>query len=169
MINVTDVSLQFGDQVLFKDVNVKFYSDNCYGIIGANGAGKSTFLKILSGEVEPNKGNVSMPPDERMAVLEQDHFKYDDFTVMETVLMGHKRLYEIMKEKDALYSKDDFTEADGLKAAELEGEFEELDGWDAEMNAEKILIGLGIEKESHGLKMSELQGGEKVKVLLGKA
>ena len=169
VINVTDVSLQFGDQVLFKDVNVKFYSDNCYGIIGANGAGKSTFLKILSGEVEPNKGNVSMPPDERMAVLEQDHFKYDDFTVMETVLMGHKRLYEIMKEKDALYSKDDFTEADGLKAAELEGEFEELDGWDAEMNAEKILIGLGIEKESHGLKMSELQGGEKVKVLLGKA
>jgi len=169
VINVTDVSLQFGDQVLFKDVNVKFYSDNCYGIIGANGAGKSTFLKILSGEVEPNKGNVSMPPDERMAVLEQDHFKYDDFTVMETVLMGHKRLYEIMKEKDALYSKDDFTEADGLKAAELEGEFEELDGWDAEMNAEKILIGLGIEKESHSIKMAELQGGEKVKVLLGKA
>jgi ATPase subunit of ABC transporter with duplicated ATPase domains len=169
VINVTDVSLQFGDQVLFKDVNVKFYSDNCYGIIGANGAGKSTFLRILSGEVEPNKGNVSMPPDERMAVLEQDHFKYDDFTVMETVLMGHKRLYEIMKEKDALYSKEDFSEADGLKAAELEGEFEELDGWDAEMNAEKILIGLGIEKESHSLKMSELQGGEKVKVLLGKA
>ena len=169
MINVTDVSLQFGDQLLFKDVNVKFYSDNCYGIIGANGAGKSTFLKILSGEVEPNKGNVSMPPDERMAVLEQDHFKYDDFTVIETVLMGHKRLYEIMKEKDALYSKDDFTEADGLKAAELEGEFEELDGWDAEMNAEKILIGLGIEKESHSIKMAELQGGEKVKVLLGKA
>jgi len=169
MINVTDVSLQFADQLLFKDVNIKFYSDNCYGIIGANGAGKSTFLKILSGEVEPNKGNISMPPNERMAVLEQDRFKYDEFTVLETVLMGHKRLYEIMKEKDVLYSKEDFSEADGLMAAELEGEFEELDGWDAEMNAEKILIGLGIEKESHGLKMAELQGGEKVKVLLGKA
>jgi ATPase subunit of ABC transporter with duplicated ATPase domains len=169
MINVTDISLQFADQLLFKDVNVRFFSDNCYGIIGANGSGKSTFLKILSGEVEPNKGNISMPSDERMAVLEQDHFKYDDFTVMETVLMGHKRLYEIMEEKDALYSKEDFTEADGLKAAELEGEFEELDGWDAEMNAEKILMGLGIEKELHELKMSELQGGGKVKVLLGKA
>lgn len=169
MINVTDVGLQFGDQVLFKDVNIRFYSDNCYGIIGANGAGKSTFLKILSGEVEPNRGNISMPADERMAVLEQDHFKYDDFTVLETVLMGHKRLYEIMKEKDALYSKEDFSEDDGLKAAELEGEFEELNGWDAEMNAEKILVGLGIEKEFHELKMSELQGGEKVKVLLGKA
>jgi len=169
MINVTDVGLQFGDQVLFKDVDVRFYSDHCYGIIGANGAGKSTFLKILSGEVEPNKGNISMPSEERMAILEQDHFKYDDYSVLETVLMGHKRLYSIMKEKDELYSKEDFTEADGLKAAELEGEFEELNGWDGEMNAEKILVGLGIEKELHDLKMSEIQGGEKVKVLLGKA
>lgn len=169
MINVTNVGLQFGDQVLFKDVNIKFGGDHCYGIIGANGAGKSTFLKILSGEIEPNKGEVHMPGDETLAVLEQDHFKYDAYSVLETVLMGHEKLYQIMKEKDAIYMKEDFSEADGIKAAELEEEFAELDGWNAESNAERILVGLGIEKENHQLLMSELSGGDKVKVLLGKA
>jgi len=169
MINVTDVSLQFGDQKLFKDVNVKFVNENCYGIIGANGAGKSTFIKVLSGAIEPNSGNVSMPPNERMAVLEQDHFKYDEYEVLQTVIQGHKRLVEIMAEKDALYMKEDFTEEDGMHAAELEGEFEDLDGWDAEINAEKMLVGLGITKDMHSKKMSELQGGEKVKVLLAQA
>jgi len=169
MINVTDVSLRFGDKKLFEDVNVKFSNGNCYGVIGANGAGKSTFLRILSGQVEPNSGSVSMLPNERMAVLEQDHFKFDEFTVLDTVIMGHKRLYEIMKEKDALYAKPDFTEDDGHKAAELEGEFAELDGWDAETNAEKMLMGLGITKDMHYKQMNELQGGEKVKVLLAQA
>jgi len=169
MINVTDVSLQFGDQKLFKDVSVKFVNENCYGVIGANGAGKSTFIRVLSGAIEPNSGNVSMPPNERMAVLEQDHFKYDEFEVLQTVIQGHKRLVEIIKEKDALYMKEDFTEEDGMQAAELEGEFEDLDGWDAEINAEKMLVGLGITKDMHSKKMSELQGGEKVKVLLAQA
>ncbi|MEA1976063.1 MAG: ATP-binding cassette domain-containing protein [Bacillota bacterium] len=169
MINVTDVSLQFGDQKLFKDVNVKFVDGNCYGVIGANGAGKSTFLRILSGEIEANTGNVSMLANERMAVLEQDHFKYDEFTVVDTVIRGHKRLVEIMEQKDALYMKEDFTEEDGLKAADLEGEFEELDGWNAEINAEKMLVGLGITKDMHLKKMGELEGGEKVKILLAQA
>ena len=169
MINVTDVSLQFGDQKLFKDVNVKFVDENCYGVIGANGAGKSTFLRILSGEIEANSGNVSMLANERMAVLEQDHFKYDEFTVVDTVIRGHKRLVEIMEQKDALYMKEDFTEEDGLKAADLEGEFEELDGWNAEVNAEKMLVGLGITKDMHLKKMGELEGGEKVKILLAQA
>ncbi|MCH4887263.1 ATP-binding cassette domain-containing protein [Acidaminobacter sp. JC074] len=169
MINVTDVSLRFGDKKLFEDVNIKFSNGNCYGVIGANGAGKSTFLRILSGQVEANTGSVSMSPNERMAVLEQDHFKFDEFTVLDTVIMGHKRLYEIMQEKDALYAKPDFTEEDGIKAAELEGEFAELDGWDAETNAEKMLMGLGITKDMHYKLMSELQGGEKVKVLLAQA
>lgn len=169
MINVTDVSLRFGDKKLFEEVNMKFTDGNCYGVIGANGAGKSTFLRILSGQLEPNQGSVSMGPNERMAVLEQDHFKYDEFVVLDTVLMGHKRLYEIMKEKDALYMKPDFSEEDGIKAAELEGEFAELDGWDAETNAEKMLMGLGITKELHQKTMAELTGGEKVKVLLAQA
>lgn len=169
MINVTDVGLRFGDKKLFEEVNVKFTNGNCYGVIGANGAGKSTFLRILSGAVEPNKGNVSMAPNERMAVLEQDHFKFDEFQVLETVLMGHKRLHEIMKEKDALYAKSDFTEDDGIIAADLEGEFADLDGWDAETNAEKMLMGLGIKKNLHTKLMGELQGGEKVKVLLAQA
>lgn len=169
MINVTDVSLRFGDKKLFEDVNVKFSNGNCYGVIGANGAGKSTFLRILSGQVEPNTGSVTMSPNERMAVLEQDHFKFDEFTVLDTVIMGHKRLYEIMQEKDALYAKPDFSEEDGIKAAELEGEFAELDGWDAETNAEKMLMGLGITKDLHYKLMNELQGGEKVKVLLAQA
>ncbi|MBN2795640.1 MAG: ATP-binding cassette domain-containing protein [Clostridia bacterium] len=169
MINVTEVSLRFGDKKLFEDVNIKFTSGNCYGVIGANGAGKSTFLRILSGAVEPNTGSVSMSPNERMAVLEQDHFKFDAYPVLDTVIMGHKRLYEIMKEKDELYMKPDFTEEDGIKAAELEGEFAELDGWDAETNAEKMLMGLGITKDLHQKLMSELTGGDKVKVLLAQA
>ncbi|MBI9013284.1 MAG: ATP-binding cassette domain-containing protein [Clostridiales bacterium] len=169
MINVTDVGLRFGDKKLFEDVNVKFSNGNCYGVIGANGAGKSTFLRILSGQVEPNKGTVTMSPNERMAVLEQDHFKFDDYTVLDTVIMGHKRLYEIMQEKDVLYAKPDFSEEDGILAAELEGEFAELDGWEAETNAEKMLMGLGIKKDLHSKPMGELQGGEKVKVLLAQA
>jgi ATPase subunit of ABC transporter with duplicated ATPase domains len=169
MINVTDVSLRFGDKKLFEDVNVKFTNGNCYGVIGANGAGKSTFLRILSGAVEPNKGTVTMSPNERMAVLEQDHFKFDNSLVLDTVIMGHKRLYEIMREKDALYMKADFTEEDGIQAAELEGEFAELDGWDAETNAEKLLMGLGIKKDLHSKLMADLTGGEKVKVLLAQA
>lgn len=169
MINVTDVSLRFGDKKLFEDVNVKFTNGNCYGVIGANGAGKSTFLRILSGAVEPNKGTVTMSPNERMAVLEQDHFKFDNSVVLDTVIMGHKRLYEIMQAKDALYAKADFTEEDGIQAAELEGEFAELDGWDAETNAEKLLMGLGIKKDLHSKLMADLTGGEKVKVLLAQA
>jgi len=169
MINVTDVSLRFGDKKLFEEVNIKFTNGNCYGVIGANGAGKSTFLRVISGAVEPNKGSVSMSPNERMAVLEQDHFKFDEYVVLDTVIMGHKRLYQIMQEKDALYAKPDFTEEDGILAAELEGEFAELDGWDAETNAEKMLMGLGITKDLHMKQMSELTGGEKVKVLLAQA
>jgi len=169
LINVVNVGLRFGDKKLFEEVNIKFTSGNCYGVIGANGAGKSTFLNILSGEIEPNNGNVSMSPGERLAVLKQDHYEFDEFTVLDTVIMGHKRLYEIMIEKDALYSKEDFNEEDGIKASELEGEFAELDGWDAETDAEKLLTGLGITKDQHLKKMSELLGAEKVKVLLAQA
>lgn len=169
MLQVTDVGLRFGDKELYKEVNLKFTKGNCYGIIGANGAGKSTFLKILSGEIEPNTGTVSITDKERMSVLKQDHFKYDEVSVIDTVIMGHERLWKIMKEKDALYMKEDFSDEDGIKAAELEGEFAELDGWDAETNAEKILMGLGIEKSLHYSLMNELTGGEKVKVLLAQA
>ena len=169
MLQVTNVGLRFGDKELYKDVNLKFTKGNCYGIIGANGAGKTTFLKILAGDIEPNTGSVSITEKERMSVLRQDHFKYDEDTVLDVVMMGHARLYEIMREKDALYMKEDFTEEDGIKAAELEGEFAELDGWDAETNAEKILMGLGIDKDLHYKQMKELEGGEKVKVLLAKA
>ena len=169
MLQVTNVGLRFGDKELYKDVNLKFTKGNCYGIIGANGAGKTTFLKILAGDIEPNTGSVSITEKERMSVLRQDHFKYDEDTVLDVVMMGHARLYEIMKEKDALYMKEDFTEEDGIKAAELEGEFAELDGWDAETNAEKILMGLGIDKDLHYKQLKELEGGEKVKVLLAKA
>ena len=168
MLQVTNIGLRFGDKELFKDVNLKFTKGNCYGIIGANGAGKSTFLRILAGDIEPNTGNVSITEKERMSVLRQDHFKYEEETVLNVVIMGHERLSEIMKEKDALYMKEDFSEEDGIKAAELEGEFAELDGWDAETNAEKVLMGLGISKESHYKQMKELTGGEKVKVLLAK-
>ncbi|MBF1044235.1 MAG: ATP-binding cassette domain-containing protein [Peptostreptococcus sp.] len=169
MLQVTDVGLRFGDKELYKDVNLKFTKGNCYGVIGANGAGKSTFLKILSGEIEPNTGVISITDKERMSVLKQDHFKYDQTSVLDTVIMGHERLWNIMKEKDALYMKEEFTDEDGIKAAELEGEFAELDGWDAETNAEKILMGLGIEKDLHYSLMADLTGAEKVKVLLAQA
>ena len=169
MLQVTNVGLRFGDKELFKDVNLKFTKGNCYGIIGANGAGKSTFLKILAGDIEANTGSVSITEKERMSVLRQDHFKYEEDTVLNVVIMGHERLYQIMNEKDALYMKEDFSEEDGIKAAELEGEFAELDGWDAETNAERLLMGLGINKDLHYKQMKELTGGEKVKVLLAQA
>ena len=169
MIAAQGVSLQYGGRVLFNDVNINFTKGNCYGLIGANGAGKSTFLRILSGQLEPNKGSVFITPGERMAVLKQDHFLFDEFDVVECVLYGHKRLYDIRKEKDALYMKEDFTDEDGIKAAELEGEFAELDGWAAESNAEMLLNGLGVTNEFHYAKMKELTGGQKVKVLLAQA
>ena len=169
MLQVTNVGLRFGDKELFKDVNLKFTKGNCYGIIGANGAGKSTFLKILAGDIEANTGSVSITEKERMSVLRQDHFKYEEETVLNVVIMGHERLYQIMQEKDALYMKPDFSEEDGIKAAELEGEFAELDGWVAETNAERLLMGLGITKDLHYKQMKELTGGEKVKVLLAQA
>lgn len=169
MLQVTDVGLRFGDKELYKEVNLKFTKGNCYGVIGANGAGKSTFLKILSGEIEPNTGVISITDKERMSVLKQDHFKYDQTSVLDTVIMGHERLWTIMKDKDALYMKEDFSDKDGIRAAELEGEFAELDGWDAETNAEKILMGLGIEKDLHYSLMADLTGAEKVKVLLAQA
>lgn len=169
MLQVTNVGLRFGDKELFKDVNLKFTKGNCYGIIGANGAGKSTFLKILAGDIEANTGSVYITEKERMSVLRQDHFKYEEETVLNVVIMGHERLYQIMQEKDALYMKPDFSEEDGIKAAELEGEFAELDGWDAETNAERLLMGLGITKDLHYKQMKELTGGEKVKVLLAQA
>ncbi|MNH84638.1 putative ABC transporter ATP-binding protein YheS [compost metagenome] len=169
MISTNGVTLRYGKRALFEDVNIKFTPGNCYGLIGANGAGKSTFLKILSGEIEPNTGDVHMTPGERMAVLKQNHYEYDEFPVLETVIMGHARLYSIMKEKDALYAKADFSEEDGLRAGELEGEFAEMDGWNAESDAASLLIGLGIEKDLHDKKMSELSGNEKVRVLLAQA
>ncbi|WP_098748955.1 ATP-binding cassette domain-containing protein [Paenibacillus sp. EZ-K15] len=169
MISTSGVTLRYGKRALFEDVNIKFTPGNCYGLIGANGAGKSTFLKILSGEIEPNQGEVHMTPNERMAVLKQNHYEYDQYPVLETVIMGHARLYNIMKEKDALYAKSDFSEADGMRAGELEGEFAELNGWDAEPDAAALLIGLGIPRELHDKKMSELSGNEKVRVLLAQA
>ena len=169
MIAAQGVSLQYGGRVLFNDVNINFTKGNCYGLIGANGAGKSTFLKILAGELEPNKGSVFITPGERMAVLKQDHFMFDEFEVVETVRYGHKRLYDIMKEKEALYAKEDFSDEDGIKVSELEGEFAELDGWSAESNAEILLNGLGVTNEFHYVKMKELTGTQKVKVLLAQA
>ncbi|MET3209144.1 UNVERIFIED_CONTAM: ATPase subunit of ABC transporter with duplicated ATPase domains [Paenibacillus sp. PvR008] len=169
MISTSGVTLRYGKRPLFEDVNIKFTPGNCYGLIGANGAGKSTFLKILSGEIEANSGEVHMTPGERMAVLKQNHYEYDEFPVLETVIMGHTRLYEIMKEKDTLYAKTEFTEADGLRAGELEGEFAELNGWDAEPDAASLLIGLGIPRDLHDKNMSELSGNDKVRVLLAQA
>lgn len=169
MITVSNVSLRFGDRKLFEDVNIKFTPGNCYGLIGANGAGKSTFLKILSGEIESQTGDVHMGPGERLAVLKQNHFEYEDQEVMKTVIMGHARLYEVMQEKDAIYMKSDFTDEDGMKAAELEGEFAELNGWEAESEAAILLKGLGISEDLHAKKMAELTGSEKVKVLLAQA
>lgn len=169
MLSVNNLSLGFSGKYLFKDVNVKFTQGNCYGVIGANGAGKSTLLKILSGEIEPSTGDVSITPGERLATLKQDHFAYDAFSVRDTVIMGHKTLYDIMMQKDALYMKEDFTDEDGILASELEHEFAELNGWDAETNAEKLLMGLGMEKELHDNMMKDLTGAEKVKVLLAQA
>ncbi|WP_206457946.1 ABC-F family ATP-binding cassette domain-containing protein [Anaerovorax sp. IOR16] len=169
MITVTNVSLNFSGQALFKDVDLKFTPGNCYGIIGANGAGKSTFLRILSGELEPSTGSVSIPPHVRMSVLKQDHFAYDEYTVLDTVIMGNLRLYQIMQEKDALYAKEDFTDEDGIKASELEGEFAELDGWEAESDASRLLQGLGLSNDILYNQMDSLTGKEKVKVLLAQA
>lgn len=169
MISTSGVTLRYGKRPLFEDVNIKFTPGNCYGLIGANGAGKSTFLKILSGEIEANSGEVHMTPGERLAVLKQNHYEYDEFPVLETVIMGHTRLYDIMKEKDALYAKAEFSEEDGLRAGELEGEFAELNGWDAEPDAAALLIGLGIPRDLHDKQMSELSGNEKVRVLLAQA
>lgn len=169
MITVTELGLQFGGSKLFSDVNLKFTPGNCYGVIGANGAGKSTFLRILSGEIDNYTGEVSIPNNIRMSVLKQDHYKYDEFQVLETVVMGNARLYEIMKEKDALYAKEDFTDEDGVKASELEGEFAEMNGWDAETEASQLLQGLGIGSNMHYSYMKDLNGGEKVKVLLAQA
>ncbi len=169
MITISDVTLSFGGDVLFKDVDLKFTSGNCYGVIGANGAGKSTFLKIISGVLEPTKGEVSLGKGERLSVLGQDHFAFDEYTVLDTILMGHKRLYEIMGQKDALYAKEDFTEEDGVLASELEGEFAELGGWEAESEASKLLQGLGLEESLLYSSMSGLSGNERVKVLLAQA
>ncbi|MDD6232370.1 ABC-F family ATP-binding cassette domain-containing protein [Frisingicoccus sp.] len=169
MISANNVTLRLGKRALFEDVNIKFTEGNCYGLIGANGAGKSTFLKILSGKLEPSKGDITMNQGERLSVLEQDHYKYDDCQVLDTVIMGNARLYEIMKEKDAIYMKEDFTEEDGMRASELEGEFAELNGWEAESDAAILLNGLGIEPDLHYAVMKDLDGGQKVKVLLAKA
>ena len=169
MISANNVSLRFGKKALFEDVNITFTPGNCYGLIGANGAGKSTFLKILSGELESTTGDVTMDPGERLSVLEQHHFKYDEFSVIDTVIMGNQRLYDIMKEKDAIYAKEDFSDADGEKAAELEAEFAEMDGWNAEADAATLLNGLGVETEYHYMQMGELEDSLKVKVLLAKA
>ncbi|MDD3222602.1 MAG: ATP-binding cassette domain-containing protein [Clostridia bacterium] len=169
MISANNVTLRLGKRALFEDVNIKFTEGNCYGLIGANGAGKSTFLKILSGKLEPSKGDIVMNQGERLSVLEQDHYKYDDYQVLDTVIMGNTRLYEIMKEKDAIYMKEDFTEKDGIRASELEGEFAELNGWEAESDAAILLNGLSIDTDLHYSLMKDLDGGQKVKVLLAKA
>lgn len=169
MISVNGLGLRYGDKILFKDVDLKFTEGNCYGVIGANGAGKTTFLKILSGEKEANEGTVTIEPGKRMAVLKQNHFEYDDVNVITTVIMGHKRLYEVMQEKDAIYMKSDFSDEDGMKAAELEAEFADMDGWEAESNAASLLMGLGVAKKYHDLKVRDLKAGDKVKVLLAQA
>ena len=169
MIQANNVTLRVGKKALFEDVNIKFTEGNCYGLIGANGVGKSTFLKILSGVLETTNGDVSITPGQRLSVLEQDHFKYDAYPVMDTVIMGNERLYQIMKEKDAIYAKEDFSDEDGIRASELEAEFAEMDGWDAESNAAMLLNGLGVGTELHYNQMADLNGNEKVKVLLAKA
>ena len=169
MISANNITLRVGKKALFEDVNIKFTEGNCYGLIGANGAGKSTFLKILSGQLEPTKGDIVITPGQRLSFLQQDHFKYDSYTVLDTVIMGNQRLYEIMKEKDAIYAKEDFTDEDGIRASELEGEFAELNGWEAESDAATLLNGLGIETEFHYSQMADLTGSQKVKVLLAQA
>ena len=169
MITVNNVGMNFSGQQLFKHVDLKFVPGNCYGIIGANGAGKSTFLRILSGDLEPTTGEVIISKDQRMSILKQDHFQYDEYTVLDTVIMGNQRLYDIMKEKDALYEKEDFTEEDGVHASELEAEFADMDGWEAESNASRLLQGLGLSEDLLYSEMSTLTGKEKVKVLLAQA
>ena len=169
MIQANNVTLRFGKKALFEEVNIKFTEGNCYGIIGANGAGKSTFLKILSGQLEPTSGDITMSPGNRLSFLEQDHFKYDEYTALDTVIMGNQRLYDIMKEKDAIYMKEDFSDEDGIRAAELETEFAEMDGWNAESDAATLLNGLGVDTDQHYTLMSELPGAIKVKVLLARA
>ena len=169
MITVNDVSLNFSGQTLFKHVDLKFTPGNCYGIIGANGAGKTTFLRILSGDLEPTTGEVVISKDQRMSVLKQDHFQYDQYTVLDTVIMGNQRLYDIMKEKDALYAKEDFTDADGVKASELEAEFADMDGWEAESDVSRLIQGLGLSEDILYSEMSTLTAKEKVKVLLAQA
>ncbi|MDE6208574.1 MAG: ATP-binding cassette domain-containing protein [Lachnospiraceae bacterium] len=169
MISANNVTLRIGKKALFEDVNIKFTEGNCYGLIGANGAGKSTFLKILSGELEPTNGDIAITPGQRLSFLKQDHFKYDEYPVLDTVIMGNARLYEIMKEKEALYAKEDFTDEDGIKASELEGEFATMNGWEAESDAATLLNGLGIDTELHYKLLKELRGSEKVKVLLAQA
>jgi len=169
MISTNNLTLQFGKRVLFKDVNIKFTPGNCYGLIGANGTGKSTFLRVLAGEIESSAGDVIITPGERLAVLKQNHYEFDEFEVLQTVIMGHARLYAIMEEKDALYAKADFSDADGMRVSELECEFSELNGWDAETEAAKLLNGLGIKEELHQLKMGDISGNEKVRVLLAQA
>ena len=169
MIAANNISLRVGKKALFEDVNIKFTEGNCYGLIGANGAGKSTFLRILSGQLEPTKGDVVITPGQRLSFLQQDHFKYDAYPVLDTVIMGNQRLYDIMKEKDAIYAKPDFSDEDGIRASELEGEFAEMNGWEAESDAATLLNGLGIETEYHYAQMSDLTGSQKVKVLLAQA
>jgi len=169
MITVSNLSLRYGKRTLFEDVNLKFTQGNCYGIIGANGAGKSTFLKILSGEIDPSSGSVSFTPGERMAVLSQNHYAFDEFPVIETVMMGYKEMYAVMKEKDAIYLKEDFTDADGERAGELENLFAEMDGWNAENNAATMLSNLGIKEEFHYKLVKELDNTQKVRVLLAQA
>ena len=169
MISANNITLRIGKKALFEDVNIKFTEGNCYGLIGANGAGKSTFLKILSGQLDSTSGEIVITPGQRLSFLQQDHFKYDEFTVLDTVIMGNARLYEIMKEKEAIYMKEDFTDEDGIKAAELEGEFATMNGWEAESDAANLLNGLGIETELHYMQMSTLTGAQKVKVLLAQA
>ncbi len=169
MISANNISLRIGKKALFEDVNIKFTEGNCYGLIGANGAGKSTFLKILNGQLEPTSGDVVITPGQRLSFLQQDHFKYDEYTVLDTVIMGNKRLYEVMKEKDAIYMKEDFTDEDGIRASELEAEFAEMDGWNAESDAAQLLNGLGIDTDHHYAVMKDLPGNMKVKVLLAQA
>ena len=169
MISANNITLRVGKKALFEDVNIKFTEGNCYGLIGANGAGKSTFLKILSGQLEPTNGDIVITPGQRLSFLQQDHFKYDSYNVLDTVIMGNARLYEIMKEKEAIYAKEDFSDEDGIRASELEGEFAEMNGWEAESDAATLLNGLGIETELHYTQMADLTGSQKVKVLLAQA
>ena len=169
MIEAQNVSLQYGKRILFDEVNIKFFGDNCYGIIGANGAGKSTFLKILSGEIDANSGLINLEPGKRMAVLSQNHYAFDDKTVLDSVIMGHSKLWEVMQAKNDIYAKEDFSEADGIKAAELEEEFAEMDGWNAESDAASLLSGLGIKEDQHYNLMSDMSGNQKVRVLLAQA